>query len=175
SCCSWIRRRRTATRSASRSKSRWDSKSSDRECPGRNVVWPTVGRGGAPTAKMRDWRKLVWPTAGRGGAPPAKMRDWRRLVGPTVGRGGAPTANPRRPTMLYVKRSRVATTAAAAVMSLWMASGAWAEAEYKPLPAQQEKGDPVHIRVYHQPYYTPSGRPPVMEVQQYWATYLPPR
>src|ERR671936_2133157 len=76
--------------------------------------------------------------------------------------------------MLNVKRFRVLTVAAAALLSLWMASGARAEAEYKPLPAQQEKGEAVHIRVYHQPYYTQSWSSSVMKVKQFWKKYLPP-
>src|SRR2546427_11805396 len=76
--------------------------------------------------------------------------------------------------MLYVKRCRVRTVVLAAVLSLWMASGAWAEAAYKPLPAQPEKGDAVHIRVYHQPYYTQSWSSSVMKVKQFWKKYLPP-
>jgi len=76
--------------------------------------------------------------------------------------------------MLNVKRFPVLAASTAALLSLWMASGAWAEAEYKPLPAQQEKGDPVHIRVYHQPYYTQSWSSSVMKVKQFWKKYLPP-
>src|SRR2546428_9267134 len=76
--------------------------------------------------------------------------------------------------MLYVKRFRVLSMAGAAVLSLWAAGGAWADAEYKPLPAQPEKGDAVHIRVYHQPYYTQSWSSSVMKVKQFWKKYLPP-
>src|SRR5215467_12705028 len=80
----------------------------------------------------------------------------------------------RRSTMLNVKRFPVLAAPTAALLSLWMASGAWAEAEYRPLPAQQEKGEPVHIRVYHQPYYTQSWSSSVMKVKQFWKKYLPP-
>jgi NitT/TauT family transport system substrate-binding protein len=76
--------------------------------------------------------------------------------------------------MLNVKRFPVLAAPTAALLSLWMASGAWAEAEYRPLPAQQEKGEPVHIRVYHQPYYTQSWSSSVMKVKQFWKKYLPP-
>ncbi len=76
--------------------------------------------------------------------------------------------------MLYMKRFGALSMAVAAVLILWTASFAWAEAEYKPLPAQQEKGDPVHIRVYHQPYYTQSWSSSVMKVKQFWKKYLPP-
>jgi NitT/TauT family transport system substrate-binding protein len=51
---------------------------------------------------------------------------------------------------------------------------ALAEKEYKPLPAQQEKGAPVHIRVYHQPYYTQSWSSSVMKNKEFWKKYLPP-
>src|SRR3989442_13142973 len=51
---------------------------------------------------------------------------------------------------------------------------AFAEKEYKPLPAQQEKGAPVHIRVYHQPYYTQSWSSSVMKNKELWKKYLPP-
>src|SRR5436190_23019023 len=80
----------------------------------------------------------------------------------------------RRPTMPYGQRFRIWPIAAALLATLGAASGAWAEAEYKPLPAQQEKGDPVHIRVYHQPYYTQSWSSSVMKVKQFWKKYLPP-
>jgi len=76
--------------------------------------------------------------------------------------------------MSYMNRVRVLSMAGAAALSLWAAGGAWADAEYKPLPAQQEKGDPVHIRVYHQPYYTQSWSSSVMKVKQFWKKYLPP-
>src|SRR6266511_1192382 len=76
--------------------------------------------------------------------------------------------------MLYMKRFGALSMAVAAVLILWTARLAWAEAEYKPLPAQQEKGDPVHIRVYHQPYYTQSWSSSVMKVKQFWKKYLPP-
>ena len=76
--------------------------------------------------------------------------------------------------MSYLKRVRVLSMAGAAALSLWAAGGAWADAEYKPLPAQPEKGDPVHIRVYHQPYYTQSWSSSVMKVKQFWKKYLPP-
>src|SRR3989441_1361627 len=51
---------------------------------------------------------------------------------------------------------------------------AFAEEEYEPLPAQQEKGQPVNIRVYHQPYYTQSWSSSVMKNKELWKKYLPP-
>jgi NitT/TauT family transport system substrate-binding protein len=48
-----------------------------------------------------------------------------------------------------------------------------AEKEYKPLPAQQEKGQPVNIRVYHQPYYTQSWSSSVIKNKEFWKKYLP--
>src|SRR3989442_5351035 len=55
-----------------------------------------------------------------------------------------------------------------------LAGPAAAERDYKPLPAQPEKGQAVHIRVYHQPYYTQSWSSSVMKVKQFWKKYLPP-
>src|ERR1700704_1166230 len=55
-----------------------------------------------------------------------------------------------------------------------LASPAAAEKEYKPLPAQQEKGQPVNIRVYHQPYYTQSWSSSVLKNQEFWKRSLPP-
>jgi NitT/TauT family transport system substrate-binding protein len=49
-----------------------------------------------------------------------------------------------------------------------------ADQEYRPLPTQQEKGAPVHVRVYHQPYYTQSWSSSVMKFKQMWKKYLPP-
>jgi len=55
-----------------------------------------------------------------------------------------------------------------------LAGPAAAEKEYKPLPAQQEKGQPVNIRIYHQPYYTQSWSSSVMKNKEFWKKYLPP-
>src|SRR3989442_13651170 len=76
--------------------------------------------------------------------------------------------------MFYMNRARALSMGGAAALSLWAAGGGWADAEYKPLPAQPEKGDAVHIRVYHQPYYTQSWSSSVMKVKQFWKKYLPP-
>src|SRR2546422_10744301 len=55
-----------------------------------------------------------------------------------------------------------------------LAGPAAAERDYKPLPAQPEKGQAVHIRVYHQPYYTQSWSSSVMKNKEFWKKYLPP-
>src|SRR3989442_3500638 len=55
-----------------------------------------------------------------------------------------------------------------------LAGPAAAERDYKPLPAQPEKGQAVHIRVYHQPYYTQSWSSSVMKNKELWKKYLPP-
>ena len=55
-----------------------------------------------------------------------------------------------------------------------LAGPAAAEKEYKSLPAQQEKGQPVNIRIYHQPYYTQSWSSSVMKNKEFWKKYLPP-
>ncbi len=55
-----------------------------------------------------------------------------------------------------------------------LAGPAAAEKEYKPLPAKQEKGQPVNIRIYHQPYYTQSWSSSVMKNKEFWKKYLPP-
>ncbi len=62
----------------------------------------------------------------------------------------------------------------AVLAGIGLAGPAAAERDYKPLPAQQEKGQPVHIRVYHQPYYTQSWSSSVMKNKEFWKKYLPP-
>jgi len=67
----------------------------------------------------------------------------------------------------------VAAVLLPAVMLLSVGGTAWADREYKPLPAQLEKGAPVHIRIYHQPYYTESWSSSVMKNKEFWKKYLP--
>jgi NitT/TauT family transport system substrate-binding protein len=71
-------------------------------------------------------------------------------------------------------RRLVSSVAATLVAGLALAAPAAAEKDYKPLPAQQEKGKAVHIRVYHQPYYTQSWSSSVMKNKEFWKKYLPP-
>ena len=63
---------------------------------------------------------------------------------------------------------------AVALLTLGYGGPVWAELEYKPLPAQQETGAPVHISVAHQPYYTQSWTSSVVKFKELWKKYLPP-